>query len=156
MNPHSYTISEREALADLRDFLDHCLGTGEFDFDTIVRTLDHDAQGIGHRDPTFVRRTAGYRLPGATSSEPRGHGVVQTNAVADWAELVIMLGAKAPELRPLLSESMSAVEDVVSYGTSAEVAWTVRRLFVRWAAVYLALKAADAQGVSDALSSDVF
>jgi hypothetical protein len=63
----TYTDEQRQALGDLAAFLGHCLETGEHPFDVVLRTLDHDVQGLGSPDPTFVPRTAGYARRGSAS-----------------------------------------------------------------------------------------
>lgn len=58
---YRFTDAELSAVLDLDGFLVHCLRTGEFDFHTILRTLDHDIAGLGKGDATFAPRTQGYR-----------------------------------------------------------------------------------------------
>lgn len=58
--PYRFTDTELRAILDLDGFLVHCLRTGELDFTTILRTLDHDVVGLGKRDASFVPRTSGY------------------------------------------------------------------------------------------------
>lgn len=54
------TDEQQAQLLDLASFVSYSIKTGKYDFATVLRTIDHDALGLAHQDPTFLPKTSGY------------------------------------------------------------------------------------------------